>query len=129
MADSIYSAANGVYCNSHDDIAHKQVYGTNCCGGESFNIDSATSSGLNPTENTTKTARQAQIIIEKDDAQEPGKIVARYKMCGAEPTSTSGFPVGNFGTICVGGKQNIENFKIIAAEGAGVPTVRVMYFE
>ena len=82
---SIFDPLNGKYCNSHDDLAHKQVYGSLCVGGESVDLNTGVVKTLTPDGNTTKAPRKAQIIIEKDPLQAAGEIVARFTLCGNNP--------------------------------------------
>ena len=129
---AIYSLEDGLHCNTHDDLAYKQVYGTKCLGGETITLSPAAAIGLTPVvgTNVSKMPKKAVLILEPDGT-EPNDIAARFKMCGGEPDENNGFPLGKMGQISVCRADNIAAFKIIATNSAALSEhkLRVMYFD
>jgi hypothetical protein len=120
----IYSGLNGNHCNTHDDLAYANAYGTPCIGGESIDVTGDNAISLNPPSN----ARKAHMIIESDVTAAQNKVVARFRICGNEPTPNEGFPLGDMATVCIGHPSNLQNFKVISLDSNHVHKLSIIYF-
>lgn len=118
----IFSGLLGNHCNTHDDLAYKQLFGSACLGGEVINVSiDAEFFGSIP-----QTAQSATLILEPNAAANPNNVLARYKICGGAPTPVDGLPLFAYAIIEVANPVNLNAFQIISADGLD-HTLRVVY--
>lgn len=74
-------------------------------------------------------AISAVLIIEADTTCNVLHRVIRFKENGSDPSSTSGFALGDNDVYSIIGKQNLEKFRMVGVEVDKTHTARVQFFE